>query len=232
MSLKKATQPPRLVESVNALSDGAFFAKYGPDSEQLHRDISSRLQSYEPQIIIMLADAKSIRGPLLDECLRLVEATSGDDYRNSEIKWSAAKKRREMILPDMKYIVLTEQNMSMSHGSTTVALLQGFISFMVTYEDGMEVIYVYEIHVEPAWRRKGVGQILMRVTEDMGRKIGLSKVMLTVFKSNQKALGLYRRLGYHEDEFSPQPRQLRNGTMKESSYVIFSKALTDHLAVK
>ena len=223
-------KPPKLVESINALSFDAFFDKYGPEPEQYHRDIASCL-GYEPNISIAQADAKFLRGPLLDDCLSLVEATSGEDYRNSEIKWSAAKKRREMMYPDMKYILFVEGPANPQE-SLTVPVMQGFISFMVTYEDGMEVMYVYEVHLRPAWQGKSIGQMLMKVVEYIGRKAGLSKIMLTVFKSNHKAIAFYNRLGYREDEFSPQPRQLRNGTVIESAYVILSKALTDPLAVK
>ena len=33
----------------------------------------------------------------------------------------------------------------------------------------------------------------------------------------------YERLGYEKDEFSPEPRVLRNGTVVEIDYVILSK---------
>ena len=124
-----------------------------------------------------------------------------------------------MTLPDMRYIVLTTLD-DAEHVNVV-----GFISFMITYEDGHEVIYCYEIHLTRPWQGKGVGKLLMRVIEDVGQKVGVEKAMLTVFKSNQNALRMYETLGYVEDEYSPQPRVLRNGTIKEPSYVILSKPL-------
>jgi len=66
---------------------------------------------------------------------------------------------------------------------------------------------------------------VMDVVEGIGRNVGVSKVMLTVFKANAAAVGWYARLGYREDEFSPAARRLRNGTVKEPTYLILSKSL-------
>lgn len=101
----------------------------------------------------------------------------------------------------------------------------GFLSCMVTYEDGKEVIYCYEIHLSPEARGKGVGKLLMSQMEDIGKLVGLEKVMLTVFKSNTVARRFYEKGGYGVDEYSPQPRRLRNGTIKEFDYLILSKRL-------
>jgi len=120
-----------------------------------------------------------------------------------------------MKLPDMKYIILVEDE----------GQLAGFSSFMITYEDGYEVLYIYEIHFKVPWQGKGLGKRLMNMAEGIGRNVGVSKVMLTVFKANAAAVGWYARLGYREDEFSPGPRRLRNGTVKEATYIILSKSL-------
>lgn len=75
---------------------------------------------------------------------------------------------------------------------------------------------------------QGLGKKLMGLVEKVGQEVGVKKAMLTVFKSNARATGMYHNLGYTEDEFSPQPRKLRNGTRKEPSYVILSKDLNHH----
>ncbi|KAJ5757930.1 uncharacterized protein N7511_006624 [Penicillium nucicola] len=117
-------------------------------------------------------------------------------------------------------------------GSTGCTLNQrrevlGFLSFMVTYEDGKEVVYCYEIHLSARARGRGVGSVLMERMEAIGRAVGLEKAMLTVFKSNGVACRFYERLGYGLDEYSPRPRRLRNGTVKEVDYMILSKRLRD-----
>lgn len=98
---------------------------------------------------------------------------------------------------------------------------------MTTYEDGKEVLYCYEIHIQPSLQGRGVGRQLMNLYEETARRIGLEKTMLTVFRANESALAFYERLGYEIDEYSPGPRRLRNGTVKEPDYLILSKAMKD-----
>ena len=160
---------------------------------------------------------------LPEQCLKLIEATSAADYRASGVGWHPAKKRREMLSPDMKYIMLFDDKKDHTPGSDLP--LAGFVSFMITYEDGHEVIYCYEIHLVEQWRGKGFGKKRMSIVEDIGRKTGMEKSMLTVFKTNSRAIEMYQHMGYVEDEFSPEPRLLRNGTVKEPRYVILSKPL-------
>lgn len=65
----------------------------------------------------------------------------------------------------------------------------------------------------------------MGYVEQIGINVGVKKMMLTVFRSNQGAISMYEALGYGVDKYSPQPKILRNGTLKENSYVILSKSL-------
>ena len=169
----------------------------------------------------------------LDACFRLIEATSSEAYRESAVGWSRAKKKAEMLLPDMRYIMLKRRLTDIEEERERVPNLfdysqgevEGFVSFMITYEDGHEVIYCYEIHLASHLLGQGFGKHLMSSMEQVGCRVGVEKAMLTVFRSNSKALRFYEKLGYVEDEYSPQARLLRNGTVKEPSYVILSKPI-------
>ncbi|OCT46075.1 putative N-acetyltransferase [Cladophialophora carrionii] len=208
-SQDRADTEGKTVETVNALSCQEFFRKYDPHEARL------KLLTSDPKLdSVGVDDAASLSESWREICLRLIEHTSAHDYENSDFGWSVSKKRKEMKLPDMKYITL--------FGQSTLA---GFMSFMVTYEDGCEVLYIYEIHFFPQWQGKGLGKQLMDLAEQIARNIGLAKVMLTVFRANKRAVGWYTKLGYQEDDFSPGPRKLRNGTVKEPSYIILSKQL-------
>lgn len=132
----------------------------------------------------------------------------------------------------MKYMILRQVSGPHESGTTgeeTSASpdFQGFLSFMVTYEDGIEVIYCYEVHLLPSAQGRGLGELLMRRVAEVGRRVGLEKAMLTVFKSNDKANRLYRRLGFDVDEYSPRPRKLRNGSIVDVDYWIMSLGLKD-----
>jgi ribosomal protein S18 acetylase RimI-like enzyme len=189
------------------LSCQEFFQKYEPHESRV------KLLSSDPRLdSVMVDDAASLSDPRREICLSLIEQTSALDYENSGSGWSVSKKRKEMKLPDMKYITLL--------GEGTIA---GFMSFMVTYEDGYEVLYIYEIHLFPQWQGRGLGKQLMDIAEAIARNVGLAKVMLTVFRANRRAIDWYTKLGYQEDDFSPGPRKLRNGTVKQPSHIILSK---------
>jgi N-alpha-acetyltransferase 40 len=48
-----------------------------------------------------------------------------------------------------------------------------------------DVLYCYEIQLESALMRKGLGKFMMKVLELLMIKAELKKIMLTVFKHNQ-----------------------------------------------
>jgi len=101
----------------------------------------------------------------------------------------------------------------------------GFTSFMVTEENDREVIYCYELQLVPEAQGNGYGKVLMTMLEGFGRNVGLTMAMLTVFTENTGAIRFYQRIGYDKDVWSPKPRQLRNGEVREPDYFIFSKQI-------
>ncbi|KAJ5486118.1 hypothetical protein N7530_000418 [Penicillium desertorum] len=256
-----------LVEQTNALSIGDFIAQYVTPTQagdpaknnvidQPHPSQDQQQQDTTPTPRVDVYSAATISTADLEACLDLVEQTSSEAYIASSVGWSRPKKRKEMKLPDMKYLILRdmpndssgssrqfpggkqsdvadnnalsspkESDESVPPAGTGSPNVLGFLSFMVTYEDGKEVVYCYEIHLSPTARGRGVGKLLMGRMEGIGRAVGLEKSMLTVFKSNEPARRFYERLGYEVDEYSPRPRKLRNGTIKDVDYLILSKKL-------
>lgn len=215
-----------------------------------------------------------ISEPNLSACFDLIALTSASAYRASAVGWSPSKKRREMRLGDLKYLLLTWGTTRTRSPATPAAVevevergvevemevgkrsgepegggsmrardgdgdgeshpeeeeekeeIAGFCSFMLTHEDAHSVIYIYEIHLSPQARGQGLGKILMEVVEGVGRQVGVEKAMLTVFVENQAARRFYEeKLGYGLDKYSPRPRKLRSGGLKEVGYVILSKGL-------
>lgn len=55
----------------------------------------------------------------------------------------------------------------------------------------------------------------------------ITKVMLTCFLSNERALRFYQKLGYEKDPISPGPRTLRRGKILQPDYIIMSKKVRD-----
>ncbi|XHG00786.1 hypothetical protein AWENTII_004206 [Aspergillus wentii] len=232
---QRKPKPLPLVERTNQLPLDQFISSYVPQSlleisSRKTQDANDSGSEESPDYKMDIYTANSIPDADFEACFKLVEGVS-DDYEKLSTGWSPSKKRKEMRLPDMKYIILRRCSRHDVTGNDDVESPQeegealGFTSFMVTYEDGYEVVYLYEIHLSSAVQGQGLGKQLMLKLEDIGRHIGLEKIMLTVFKSNTVAMGLYNRVGYTVDEFSPPPKILRNGTVKESSYLILSKSL-------
>lgn len=50
-------------------------------------------------------------------------------------------------------------------------------------------------------RRRGIGRALMTAAEDWAREVGVRKLELHVFPSNEAALALYESLGYEREGF-------------------------------
>jgi len=203
------------IETANALSLPAFRQAYMPNAPAQSTFIKTKTGA---TYTISMQTSSAISTSDIESCFGLIESTSASAYRASSVGWSPAKKRKEMRLPDLRYLLVEPDD-----GGT--GEVEGFLSFMLTYEDGREVVYCYEIHLSPALRGCGLGGHLMRMLEGIGWKVGVEKAMLTVFVANEGAIEFYSRLGYEEDEYSPRPRKLRNGIIKKADYVILSKRL-------
>ena len=203
------------VEQGNSLSLEQFKARF------LNGVLESESRATDERCCINLETSSSISHDDLRTCFNLIRSTSAQDYAASSVGWHPKQKLKEMRLPDLRYMLVRE----IVQDKTQVSPIGGFASFMLTYEDGEEVIYVYEIHLTVGLRGKGFGKHLMTIIEEVGRRAGMAKCMLTVFSCNAAAIAFYTRIGYQIDEFSPEPRKLRNGVIKEPDYNILSKPL-------
>ncbi|KIW07336.1 uncharacterized protein PV09_02185 [Verruconis gallopava] len=202
------------LSALNAL-DEAAFAKYLPSSSELKSKDGSKTYVWTFHLSSNLNDDD------LEACFSLVEETSSADYQAASQGWNPDHKRSEMRERDMRYI-LVHRSGKEGHNSVLA-----FTSFMLTPEDDQPVIYIYEIHLSPELRGTGIGKALMEMVASIGRKVGVSMSMLTVFTTNQHAEAFYRRLGYTEDDSSPRDRKLRGGKIKRPEYLILSKNLRE-----
>ncbi|GFN12987.1 hypothetical protein AtubIFM56815_006529 [Aspergillus tubingensis] len=212
-----------LVERTNKLSIQIFTSEYiTPEFLTYTYKPETPSSTDEQRYKLSIHSAASIPTSDLNACFDLIEETSSEAYRNSSTGWSPSKKKKEMKLPDMKYLVVRREELTPSDGEGDVV---GFMSFMITYEDGKEVVYLYEIHLSSEVQKQGLGKRLLLVLMEIGRRVGVEKAMLTVFTSNGVAQRLYEAIGFDTDEYSPRPRRLRNGMVKEPDYRIMSVRL-------
>lgn len=67
------------------------------------------------------------------------------------------------------------------------------------------VAYCYEVQLEQAVQRRGLGKRLMKALEQLAVRAGMRAVVLTVLDANEAAKRLYASLGYTLDQNSPDP---------------------------
>jgi len=64
--------------------------------------------------------------------------------------------------------------------------------------DDRRALFIYDIHVDPAQRGRGLGRAAMLLAEDEARARGIGRIELNVFGGNTVARRLYLSLGYVE----------------------------------
>lgn len=73
-----------------------------------------------------------------------------------------------------------------------------------------------EILVDPAYRGHGVGRALMTAAIEWAEANPLlQKVGLSVFATNERAIALYRSMGFLEEGRRPREYQLEDGTFRD-----------------
>lgn len=210
-----------LIQMLNGLSSCDFRRRYIKD-EHLRFPTAESIQPGD--ILFEFKLSSEMTKDDLRACYDLIEHTSRADYENSGWGWNPRRKRREMKEDEMRYLLVHSDRRQYhpSDGSN----IQGFLSFMLTHDSSpsVPVLYVYEIHLMPQFRRLGLGARLMRAAEDIARVAGMEKVMLTCFVCNKKANGFYERRGYRKDVISPGDRRTRNKVVK-ADYAILSRSV-------
>lgn len=66
------------------------------------------------------------------------------------------------------------------------------------FADGKEKAHLHHARVAEGMRGRGIGSSLVRRAEEEARKRGFAEITLGVDETNEGAVRLYQRLGYHE----------------------------------
>eukprot|EP00936_MAST-01D_sp_MAST-1D-sp1_P001648 g1648.t1 len=156
-------------------------------------------------------------------------------YEASDWGWKPKEKREELTHDDARYIIVRAKAASAATREAAEAAgaeappAEGtplaFIHFRFELEGEVEVLYVYDVQLEPAARRKKLGKHLMLVMELCARKWQMQWVMLTVFKNNQDSMSFFSRLGYEIDDTSPSVCYAPTMPESQVDYEILSKPM-------
>ena len=72
----------------------------------------------------------------------------------------------------------------------------GYLWIAVFEQDRLKLGYIYELMVQPQFRRRGYAAAALRDAEALARELGLSALRLHTFGHNLAALALYRKIGF------------------------------------
>jgi ribosomal protein S18 acetylase RimI-like enzyme len=82
------------------------------------------------------------------------------------------------------------------HGAEPVGIAVCFVGFS-TFA-ARTLINIHDLAVIPAYRRQGVGQLLLEQVAAKGRDLGCCKLTLEVREDNTPAQQLYQRMGFSQ----------------------------------
>jgi len=121
------------------------------------------------------------------------DAYKNDPDMDLEFGWKEKEKITEMREDEAWYLLAKTQE------GTIVAF--SHFRFDMDYDD--EVLYCYELQVEKAFRRKGLGKFMMKVLEMLMIKADMLKLMCTIFKKDKPEPAFFKEaLKFQMDETS------------------------------
>lgn len=145
-------------------------------------------------LTLMCSRVRELPRGVIQWILDLMKRNMETLYNDCDWGWDDEKKRNEMTEDAAWYLVAYDTDRK------PVA----FSHFRFDIDYGLEVLYVYELQLEPAVQRKGLGKFMAKVLELIAFKNKMRKVVLTVLKHNQAALDFYQSLKYVIDETCPE----------------------------
>jgi ribosomal-protein-alanine acetyltransferase len=125
--------------------------------------------------------------------------------------------RREAFTKNQIARLLKEYN-CVSLVARVSGIIAGFIIGMIYVDRKALSAHILTIDVSPAYRRRGIGQMLLEEIERIFREKGVKTSHLEVREDNAVAINLYRKLGYEN------VGQLRN-YYGNANGIYFKKAL-------
>lgn len=91
--------------------------------------------------------------------------------------------------PELQVILLAEQR---GQVAGSLEMIRGAVT-----KNAHTALFGMALH--PEYRGRGLGEGLLRSAEQWARDVGVLKISLAVFATNERAIRLYQRVGYHEE---------------------------------
>lgn len=84
------------------------------------------------------------------------------------------------------------------NGTQPIGFIISYINEKRNKQEGKNVIYIEEIAVLKNFRSKGYGQKVIELVLDKGKNYGMDTARLHVYRHNENAYRLYKKLGFNE----------------------------------
>jgi N-alpha-acetyltransferase 40 len=151
------------------------------------------------------ASSLNMTPTIFQQCLDLFRENMSTLYQHSSWGLDMKEKEEEFKHGQARFLLVFDDT------TTGTMILAAFVHFRFEYDNEDHptcgVLYVYELQVAKQYQHRGMGKHLMGMVQDIGRQqypTVLSKIVLTVFKTNVNAMKFYKHtLGFVVDETDP-----------------------------
>ncbi|CAM8831976.1 Acetyltransferase [Burkholderia pseudomallei] len=92
--------------------------------------------------------------------------------------------------------LLTDDQVLLTLSESADGSVLGHLWYGVVAEGPHRSLFIYDLEIEPAFRRQGWATRVLQALEDDARELRVSEIGLSVFNHNAAALALYRELGF------------------------------------
>ncbi|KAF8568670.1 hypothetical protein P879_07802 [Paragonimus westermani] len=144
--------------------------------------------------------ASLLESSVQEELFSLLKSNMQHFYETSSWKWDEDKKWAEVFSPKAWLILCKCVDKITDCGACESA---GFVSFRFEREGSHPVLYCYDIQLQVHFRGLSVGRYLIDVLTCIAAHFKMHRILLTVFKSNTRALNFFRKNGFDTDQTDP-----------------------------
>jgi ribosomal protein S18 acetylase RimI-like enzyme len=145
----------------------------------------------------MIHFAPMTEGDFRSYCERAIAEYAEEHIRSG--RWSAeeghqrAAKEYQDLLPEG---VATPNHFLYTLVDSNTHTPVGLLWYALESGAGQQVAFIYDVRIEPDFRRKGYATQAFRTLEEQARAQGAQQIRLHVFGHNHEARGLYEKLGF------------------------------------
>ncbi|KAG8200211.1 hypothetical protein JTE90_024990 [Oedothorax gibbosus] len=128
------------------------------------------------------------------ELFSLLKANMELLYENTDWGWKDDAKLNELTHKDARFLIVRDTNQK----------IVGFSHFRFDVEQNLPILYCYELQIDDAYQRKGIGRHMMNILSLLAYEYKFVKIVLTVFKNNLVGINFYMNsLMFKKDSTCP-----------------------------